>query len=86
MNQNVQQENSVINKKKSFKPVIIALIALALVAIAFVVVIAVRSNSPERRYREQLSLGYRYLEEEDYRQAVAAFEAAIAIESFTAVP
>ncbi len=53
-----------------------ALLVLALVIIA----IRVSSSSPERRIREQMDLGYKYLSELNYEQAVACFEAIIEID------
>ena len=50
---------------------------LALVVIAFIFAV---SNSSSARLQKQLDLGHRYMEELNYEQAIAAFEAAISIE------
>jgi tetratricopeptide (TPR) repeat protein len=70
-----------IKRKKSKAPLIAVITALIVVFTVLGVVILVKSNSPERRLQAQLDLGYKYLSELDYEQAVACFEAAIDIDS-----
>lgn len=67
-------------KKKSKAPLIIVLSLLVVILAVVGTVVVVKSNSPERRLQAQLDLGQRYLEELDYEQAIACFEAAIEID------
>ena len=64
-------------KKKSNTPIIIAIIALLVVVAAIVIATA---TSPSHRSSKQIDLGNKYLEELNYEQAVACFEAAIKID------
>ena len=68
-------------KKHGKAPLIITLSIVILIAFISGTLLIIRSNSPERRLREQLDLGYRYLEELEYDQAIVSFEVAIAIDS-----
>lgn len=69
-------ENILKDKKKIIITVGIAA-ALILVLSAGAVVY---SNSPNQRLKRHLNLGYKYLEELDYEQAVVAFQAALTID------
>ena len=64
-----------VNKKK-----VIALSAVILFLVIALVLVVVRSNSPAIRVRKQLELAQRYLENLDYEQAIASYEAAIEID------
>ncbi len=69
-------------KKKGNKAVVFILAAaIALVAASVVMIILMASDSPEKKYQKQLELAERYLDELDYEQAIAAYEAAIRIDS-----
>lgn len=63
------------NKKKTLSFIVAAAVAL----IALIVGISIY-NTPANRVRRQLDLGNKYLEEENYEQAMLAFEEAIAID------
>ncbi|MBR3307979.1 MAG: tetratricopeptide repeat protein [Lachnospiraceae bacterium] len=67
-------------KKEKGKGIWIAIIAALAVALIVVIVIAVMVNSPAQKYRKQMKLAERYLEELDYDRAVAAYQAAIEID------
>lgn len=59
--------------------------ALAVIAVVAVIVLAVTAgiviyDTPEKRLARQLDLGNRYLEEQNYEQAIVAFDLAIAID------
>ena len=59
---------------------VIAIAALAVLLIAVGVLIFVMSDSPAKKYEEQLKLAQRYLDELDYDKAIAAYRAAIDID------
>ena len=61
------------------KRVLVSLSVVAVVLAAVMVGVAIY-HTPENRLRRQLDLGNRYLEEQQYEQAVLAFEQAIAID------
>lgn len=65
-------------KKNRKRAVIIG--AAALLCLIAALIFAATANSDERKLADQLELGRKYLSEMDYEQAVAAFEAAIAID------
>jgi tetratricopeptide (TPR) repeat protein len=69
-----------IKKKRKRLPFVLLFSTLIIGILTLLVIIYVRSNSPEHRLQEQLDLGYKYLSELDYDRAVAAFEAAIDID------
>ena len=71
-------ENSFESINKSNKKI---LIFVALFVLLVVVILIVVSNTPAKRLQRQLDLGTRYLEELNYEKAIAAFEAAIEIDS-----
>ena len=69
--------------KKSKKPIIILAVfgvVVAALAVAAAVVVYTLFMTPEKRLEKQLELGDRYLEEEDYDSAIAAFDKAIEID------
>lgn len=66
--------------------VIISLAVVILIVGITGAVILVKSNSPARRFQEQLDLGYKYLEALEYDQAIASFEAAIEIDPHNPEP
>lgn len=68
--------------KKNKKPAVIIGVVLGVLMLCLIVggIFALTANSAERKLSDQLELGRRYLEELDYEQAIAAFEAAIAID------
>lgn len=69
-----------MEKKHSKAPLFIGMSIVAVLAVVIAVIIIARSNSPKNQLQDQLDLGYRYLEELNYEQAIAAFEAAIEID------
>ncbi|MCR5738426.1 MAG: zinc-ribbon domain-containing protein [Lachnospiraceae bacterium] len=69
-----------IKKKRKWVPFVLLFSTLIIGILTLLVIIYVRSNSPEHRLQEQLDLGYKYLSELDYDRAIAAFEAAIDID------
>ncbi|MCR4643361.1 MAG: hypothetical protein K5697_15205 [Lachnospiraceae bacterium] len=71
-------EKQELRKKK--RPWVIPAIAVAVVALLVVGGVFLYRNSPEQRYKQQISLGDRYLSELDYEKAVAAFKAALEID------
>lgn len=62
------------------KKIILAVIGLEAVVIAGVIAFLFYINSDSAKINRQLELAQRYLLEEDYEQAIAAFEAVIAID------
>ncbi len=72
--------DTVIEKKKRNTGLVIAVVAVAVLLIAVGVLIFVMSDSPEKKYEEQLKLAERYLDELDYDKAIAAYRAAIDID------
>ena len=68
---------SKISKKKI--GIISAVSVVAVIVIAAAIGLCIY-NTPEKRIERQLALGNKYLEEENYEQAVLAFEQAIAID------
>ena len=77
-NKNLCDDNTA--KKQSKTPIIVSLSVMLVILIAVCAIIIVRSNSPEKRLQAQLDLGYKYLEELDYEQAIAAFVESIEID------
>ncbi|MCR5738202.1 MAG: hypothetical protein K6G43_00120 [Lachnospiraceae bacterium] len=68
-------------RKSSNKIVAITLGAAVIVILAIIcAVMYSRSTSSDRRLQEQLDLGYRYLSEFNYEQAIAAFDAVLLID------
>lgn len=72
-------ETQELKGKKKGKWIILAIVLVALVAIGIICFITL-GNTPEKRFRKQMDLGNKYLEEMEYEKAVAAFEAAIEID------
>ncbi|MCR4642114.1 MAG: zinc-ribbon domain-containing protein [Lachnospiraceae bacterium] len=70
---------AVKRKKKKILPWLIAVASVFLLAVILIAVFVF--GSTERRYEKQLRLAERYLDEMDYDKAIAAYEAAIAIDS-----
>lgn len=68
-------------KKKKKAPIIIIIIFLLVFIAALTAVLVYRLN-PSVRLNTQLKLGNKYLEDEKYEQAVAAFEVAIEIDPY----
>lgn len=66
--------------KKKKTSIIISLTLVIIVACIAAVILFVQSSSPSRQFRTQLDLGYKYLENLEYEQAIVAFEAAIEID------
>ena len=67
------------NKKD--KKIVVALVAAAIVLFCTLIgVIVVYGNNPERKLEKQLELAQRYLEDLDYEQAIATYEAALEID------
>lgn len=65
-----------MNKKKSIVPVIIIAVLLVFIAVVATMLLI----SPKIKLNKQLDLGNKYLQEEDYDQAIKAFKAAIRID------
>ena len=65
--------------KKNKKMAVIIGVAF-LLCLSVAVIFAVSANSAERKLKDQLQLGQKYLEEMDYEQAVVAFDKAIKID------
>ena len=76
----VTEENKTVRRKRKRWPFVVLFSTLIVIILAVLIVLYVRSNSPQHRLQEQLDLGYRYLSELNYEKAVAAFEAAIEID------
>ena len=74
-------ENSFESINKSNKKILIFVALFVLIVLLVVVILIVVSNTPAKRLQRQLELGTRYLEELNYEKAIAAFEAAIEIDS-----
>lgn len=66
-----------MKSKKIVIPIIAVFLALVIGVVVFIVIGA---NSPERKLSRQLDLGAKYLSEENYEQAIAAFDVAISID------
>ena len=66
--------------KENSRGVWIVIIAVLAAVLLTVIGIAVYTNSPVQKYKKQLKLADRYLEELDYDKAVAAYKAAIEID------
>jgi len=76
----VLSENENISpKKKNNKGIIIGIIIAAVIVLAVGIGLGIY-NSPENRMSRQLDLGQKYLEEQNYEQAVVAFNDAIEID------
>ncbi len=73
-------DSNTVRKKKSHTGLVIAIAAVAVLLIAVGVLIFVMSDSPAKKYEEQLKLAERYLDELDYDKAIAAYRAAIDID------
>ena len=67
-------------KKKSRLPIILALTTVALAAVVILVLVVAGNNSSSARVKKHLQLAQRYLEELNYEQAIAEYEAAIEID------
>ncbi len=83
MENQVNQTEEKVVKKKSYVPFII--IAAVIFVIIFLVIaiiqsISIISGSDEKKLQEQLDLGERYLQELAYEQAIVAYTAAIEID------
>ena len=76
--ENLEHNPETLIKKKNNTPVIIAVVVLLIVVVAAVVIAT--ATSPSHRSSRQIDLGNKYLEELNYEQAVASFEAAIKID------
>ena len=76
--ENLEHNPETLIKKKNNTPVIIAVVFLLIVVVAAVVIAT--ATSPSHRSSRQIDLGNKYLEELNYEQAVASFEAAIKID------
>lgn len=72
--------NAKIGKANKKLIVILLSIITLVAAVAICFAIYLNSNSLFGRLQQQLDLGYKYLEELNYEQAIAAFEAAIEID------
>ena len=68
--------------KKKNMPKIVAAVLILLIAIAVVFSVAktVKADSLKKAFAEQMSLGERYLLEQNYEEAVIAFSLAIEID------
>jgi len=76
----VLSENENISpKKKNNKGIIIGIIIAAVIVLAVGIGLGIY-NSPENRMSRQLDLGQKYLEEQNYEQAVVAFNEVIEID------
>ena len=73
-------DSNTVRKKNSRKGSVIAIAAVAVLLIAVGVLSFVMSDSPAKKYEEQLKLAQRYLDELDYDKAIAAYRAAIEID------
>ena len=77
----VQTEyESTFPKKKNNKGILIGIIIAAVIALVVAIGFGIY-NSPENRLFRQLDLGQKYLEEQNYEQAVVAFNEAIEIDN-----
>ncbi|MCR4643550.1 MAG: DUF6273 domain-containing protein [Lachnospiraceae bacterium] len=74
-------DSNTVRKKNRHTGLVIAIAALAVLLIAVGVLIFVMSDSPAKKYEEQLKLAQRYLDELDYDKAIAAYKEAIKIDS-----
>ena len=72
MNEQIKKDNS--------KGIWIAIIAVLMVVLAVVIGIAIFTNSPAQKYRRQIKLAEKYLDELDYDKAIASYKAAIEID------
>ncbi len=73
-------DSNTVRKKNSRKGSVIAIAAVAVLLIAVGVLSFVMSDSPAKKYEEQLKLAQRYLDELDYDKAIVAYRAAIEID------
>ena len=76
MNEEVTNQTNQEAKKKKILPFIIT-VAVALIVLIVGICIY---NTPANRIQRQLDLGNKYLEEENYEQAIVEFDKAIAID------
>ena len=79
----MNEVENIVGKKKSKGLVIGIAIAIAVVAFAVLgtaIYFVADANSPEKKIAKQLDLGNKYLEDEDYERAIAAFDKAIDID------
>ena len=67
------------SKKKNNKGIMIGIIIAVVIALAVAIGLGIY-NSPENRMSRQLDLGQKYLEEQNYEQAVVAFNEVIEID------
>ena len=72
-----------ITKSKSISKVLIVLGVILAVIAAVVMTVVLAGHSREKKLQTQLDLGNKYLAEEQYEDAIVAFEAAISIEPKT---
>ena len=79
-NRQASVSDTVVSKKKNNTGLVIAIVAVAVLLIAVGVLIFVMSDSPAKKYEEQLKLAQRYLDELDYDKAIAAYKEAIKID------
>ncbi len=79
-NSRASVSDTVVAKKKNNTALVIAIAAVAVLLIAVGILIFVMSDSPAKKYEEQLKLAERYLDELDYDKAIAAYRAAIDID------
>ncbi len=68
-----------VNGKKRF-PVWIPIAIVVAIVIVIVAGVTIYSNSPSQRFKEQISLGERYLSDLKYDEAISAFTAALEID------
>lgn len=73
-------ENAVIRDKSRRKGLLFAVIGAALILLAAIIICVIVFGDSGKKLQEQLDLGTKYLEEMDYEQAQAAFQAALEIE------
>ncbi|MCR4641277.1 MAG: tetratricopeptide repeat protein [Lachnospiraceae bacterium] len=74
-------EDAAVKKKGRRLLFVLIAAAILLVILIFVIIVLSSYGSTEKQYDRQLSLAERYLDELDYDRAVAAFRAAIEIDS-----
>ena len=72
-----------ITKSKSISKVLIVLGVILAVIVAVVMTVVLAGQGREKKLQTQLDLGNKYLAEEQYEDAIVAFEAAISIEPKT---
>lgn len=72
----MERTENMVKKKEKWIPYAFAGVVILLALIAGIVIY----NTPEKRLARQLDLSNRYLEEQNYEQAIVAFDLAIAID------